>query len=899
MATAPLAFRPSASEAASAPGAARSTPEEQHPVGPTPKRFETLRRVAATCAVFAGSFAVGRGVGVPRQTIVDLAQSLSEAAGGVVEPRDVRWEPSTGVVSDFAFGRWAIFLASDTKGGPRDVWRARVRLTPEGRPLGVADAHDLTGTPLGDDHALVVDGHRAAFATYAFGQEQSVTALDLSGEGAQNKTTHATDRAMAWVTNLQQTGSGAGVARVDVTLDTPPRGVGLALAGTSLQLDLADAEGPGRHATLDVERAESEGRGMHVEPARHLPKRFVFWAVDTARAVPWIGPAPIAWLEDKTFALRDGGRQLLFKLRGAGDADTLAHVDEMPKVASLLDSSQAAVDAGHWPPASIPGIWKSAEAGEGEWAAPKLPWAKKLAPTGDAAPPPAFLRTFVRPDPERPYSRILLVAMDMRQLDLDMEAGVEDPKPLTGSHGAGRLPRDPRIAQRVVAAFNGGFKTEHGNYGMMVKKRVLLPPQPSAASVVVLDDGRAALGTWPATTSIGGIAGVADEAIVSFRQNLDPLVDHDEVNPTKRTLWGFTLPGSGAQTERSGLCVTRAGHLVYAWGDDANATALGKAMLMAGCAYGIHLDMNPHHTGFTFNSIDDIKARKYRSELLTPLMEISPDRYLEYSPKDFFYLMVRDPTPPPPAANAAWQVDPGAQAAPTWLPALFSARAGQVELLDVETDRVTWRLRAGTREPDAKTGATPLHELTGEEAHRVLFSVGMGASGEKHVAGLATDGKQVLPVGGLTHGGQPSGVLLVQADGSLAIARSEEVGAIGAHVDLAEVPLLLDRGALAVGPAGAVEERAALGVRPDGRVIVARGSFANDVPLGEALKEAGCLRAVALRRGLDADAPLRRAGTPNAARASDGETTLFAIAAPMKPRAFRFEPAEAMAKAGR
>jgi len=846
--------------------------------------------------VFAGSFAIGRGV-APRRDIGDLARALGDASGGVVEPRDVRWEPSDGVMSDFLFGRWAIFLASEAKGGPRDVWRAKVRLTPEGRPLEVSEAHDLTGTPLGDDHALVVDGHRAAFATYAFGQEQSVSVLDLAGEGAQNKTTSLADRGMAWITNAQQTGSGKGVGRVDVTLDSPARAVGLALAHDSLGVDLAD-EGGRRHLRLDLGSSEiSEGDGAHAEASRHLPKRFVFWAVDTVRAVPWIGPAPIAWLEDKTFALRDEARQLAFKLHGGDDADTLAHVVESAAktpTAAVLDASSVA-SAGGWPPAKVDSIWKSPQPGEGEWNAPKLPWMKKLA-TADATTPPAFLRTFVRPDPDRPYATVLLVAMDSRQLDLDMEAGVEDPKPLTGSHGPGRLPRDPRTYQRVVAAFNGAFKTEHGNYGMMVHKRVLLPPQPSAASVVVLDDGRAGLGTWPANTNIGGLRGVPDGSIVSFRQNLDALVDGDEVNPTKRAMWGFTLPGNGAQTERTGLCVTQAGNLIYAWGDDASATTIAKAMHMAGCIYGMHLDMNPHHTGFTFTSIDDIKAHKYKVELLSSLMEISPDRYIEYAPKDFFYLTLRDPSPPPLAEAAlasaagrgsdpgsAWQVDPGAQPAPAWLPSIWGARAKDVELLDVQAGRATWRLRAGAKEPDAKTGAMPLRELAGDEAHRVLFSIGMGASSEKHPAGLATDGKLVLPTGGR------SGAIVIAADGSLAIVRSEEVGAISAHVDVAEAPLVVERGTVVTTPSGATVARAALGVTPDGRVVVARGTFAGDGPLAEALVAAGCSRAVALDRGARVDSPLRRAGTSSPPLAESDATTLFAIAAPMKPRAFRFE----------
>ncbi len=883
-------------------------------------RAASLRRAAGACAVFAGSFAIGRGVSAPRHDIGDLAAVLGEAVGGVVEPRDVRWEPSEGVTSDFLFGRWALFLASETKGGARDVWRARVRLTPEGRPLDVSDAHDLTSTPLGDDHALVVSGRRAAFATYAFGQEQSVTLLDLAGEGAQNKTTSWADRAMAHVTNLQQTGSGDGVARTDVTLDQPARAVGLALTESALAIDLADAPGGAatRRARLDVGTgalatdAGLTAEGMHVEAARHLPKRFVFWAVDTARAVSWIGPAPIAWLEDKAWAIKDGLRRLAFKLHGDDATETLATTaGEAPSktapgasAARVLDGN-VAVDAAEWPPPPIASIWKSPEQGEGEWVAPKLSWIKKL-PTADATTPPAFVRTFVRPDPDRPYAQVLLVAMDMRQLDVDMEAGLEDPKPLVGTHGPGRIPRDPRVYTRVAAAFNGAFKTEHGNYGMMVHKRVLLPPQPAAASVVVLRDGRVGLGTWPQTTEVGGLKGIADGDIASFRQNLDPLVDGDQVNPTKRALWGFTLPGTSAQTERTGLCVTRAGHLIYAWGDDASASTIAKAMHMAGCIYGMHLDMNPHHTGFVFANIEDPKAHKYKAQLLSDEMEISPDRYMEFSPKDFFYVMVHDPTPPAVDGAAAWQVDGGTQPAPAWMPALWAtsqkgtgANASEVTLVDVEPARATWRLRAGTSEPDAKTGAQPLREVTGDEAQRVLFSIGLGASSERKPLGLATDGKMVLAMGGLAKTpGTTSAALVVREDGSLAIAKGEEL-AVGPHVDAAEVPLILDDGKPVASGASGLSARAALGITGEGRVVIARGEAASDAPLAEALARAGCVRGVALWRGPHADVTLRRAGTATPPRDHEEATTLFAIASSLKPRAFRFEPEEKDARAAK
>jgi hypothetical protein len=893
-------------------------------------------RVARIGGLFAGLGAfVALGKPAPAaHDIGDLARFLSDAVGGVVLPEDIRWEPSRGIFADWTSGRFVVFLAAEAKGAPRDVWRARVRVTPEGRGLEVVAAHDLTSTPLGDDHELVLSGTRAAFATHAFGQEQSITALDLSGEGALNLSEQPIDHVMSWTTNVQQTGSGQGIGRIDVTLDQPARKVALALSNAELSIDLEDATGE-HHALLDFEggvlRSPSSSAplpSMHAEAARHLPKRFIFWAVDTVRAVPEIGPAPIAWLEEKVFAARDWAKQLAFKLHGdeptsallltsaASDSGDGPDTKGLPP-ATILDASKASADSAQWPPPQIRTIWKTAEPGEGEWVAPRLPWihgtngangAKKnapAAPTGQGtapAPQPAFMRTFVRPDEERPYSRVLLVAMDMRQLDLAMEAGVEDPKPLAGPHGNGRLPRDPQIATRVVAAFNGAFKTEHGNYGMMVNRRVLLPPVPGAASVVVLKDARVGLGTWGSSPEIGGIDGVAPGDILSFRQNLDPLVDHGEVNPTKRALWGYTLPGNGMQTERSGICVTdsgggdahapRVGHLVYAWGDDVSATTLGKAMKMAGCAYGMHLDMNPHHTGFVFANITDLKGRNYKSELLSPLMEIPTDRYIEYAPKDFFYVLLHDPTPPSALGASAWRADGGTQPAPAWMPGVWTATAqkGAVELFEIDKGRATWRIRAGAKEPDSRAGSVPVRELSEEDAHRVLLAIGAGVAGAKRPRGLATDGRIVLAIG---QNSAHDGVLVAEPEGALAIVRPNELGAIAPHADAAELPLVLDGGAVVPGgtapPDGPTEERAALGITPDGRILLARAASGAFTSLAEALKSAGCTRAVALDRGIHAKAILHRAGTADPPRAFYDETTIYALATPLKPRGFRFE----------
>jgi hypothetical protein len=85
--------------------------------------------------------------------------------------------------------------------------------------------------------------------------------------------------------------------------------------------------------------------------------------------------------------------------------------------------------------------------------------------------------------------------------------------------------------------------------------------------------------------------------------------------------------------------------------------------------------------------------------------------------------------------------------------------------------------------------------------------------------------------------------------------------------------------------------RAALGITAEGRVVVARGTFASAEPLAEALRKAGCTRAVALDRGGGyAHAGVFRAGTSVPPRARYEQTTLYAMGVPMKPRGFRFEP---------
>ena len=324
--------------------------------------------------------------------------------------------------------------------------------------------------------------------------------------------------------------------------------------------------------------------------------------------------------------------------------------------------------------------------GEGQWraAAPWLP-----APAGVTANSEPYLyETLIRPDPELPFAEARLMAIDTRQLELAIEAGFDEPRPTVGPRGRGRIPKARR--SRVVAAFNGAFQTRHGSYGMVVDKRILLPPVHDAATVATDSLGLTVMGSWPWQQRL-------PDQIESLRQNLDPLIEDGRINPRNRKRWGFPLDGGSYLTERSALCLSDTGQLIYGWGIELSAETLAKALIAARCRYAIHLDMNPGHVGFT---MIDSRSEQPRTELMASEMSIAPRRFLKASPKDFFYLMLRDPAPKL-AGEHNWQPAAAALPPPAWWPAIFEADIKQhsvevtVRLFD--SRRFFWQIRPGER----------------------------------------------------------------------------------------------------------------------------------------------------------------------------------------------------------
>ncbi len=790
----------------------------------------------------------------PPATPEGVAEMLAASVGGSVLSDEFVWEPSRGPWFDALLGRDVLFLGVGREHDRRDLFRARVRVTREGRPVEVQYLRNLTNTPLGDERHLVARGRWVAFASHALGGVQGLTVLDLAG--AELPPGDRTTRTKARIDHFLATGTLAGVGRQDVAFHKLPESVKLELQGDKLVMALAE---PARAAALDLLTAELTTEGEN---------EFDAWAW---RTPPRDKPTPHFVMD----ALRtlfgtdaaDTAKALLF------DAKTrwvLFTEGEVPVPPPSTPPPPFEARDGSWPPKRVPPQFPNVQEGEGQWKKPPVPWLP--APRGMVGEPdPYLLETFIRPDPALPFATVTLVAIDTRQLELRIEAGFDEPRPLTGPAGRGRIPERDR--PRLVAAFNGAFQTRHGEYGMVVDGRVLLPPKPGASSVMVDVNGRTSFGTW----------GKSDElppTLVSLRQNLDPLIEDGVVNPRGRKEWGFPLEGGSYLTERSALCRTSDGYLIYGHGIEVDALTLARALHLAGCRDAMHLDMNPGHVGFVYHNA---QAQPVQAALVASEMSIEPQRFVKASPKDFFYLLLREPTPQ--IGDAKWLPDPGAQPPPAWLPAVHSVsleRLGvEVTVLAVDTRRFRWDIRPGTDEKSARTADGSLEPA----AHaRAMIALGLGVALRKdNQRGLFLDGVEKLPIRA------DLGVLTAGPDGRLGLAVAvEPMAPLG---DASELVLFAEAGQIRseTRKLSAPRDRSVACLLDEHTLLVAHGRSDNSEPMTKALLDLGCERVVSLNRGKQVRAFVHRAGTEGAPQAGYEDTALYGMAVTAAGTALRLE----------
>ena len=118
-----------------------------------------------------------------------------------------------------------------------------------------------------------------------------------------------------------------------------------------------------------------------------------------------------------------------------------------------------AASGGFTPAAFTPPHDRVAAPGDGVW----IP--ATTAPDGQGV----MFKTVVHPDPKRPFAALAIVAMDLQSIGIRAVPGTAEPRtkdPVAKELRSGVVA--PSDVDHLLAAFNGGFLTIHGHYGMMV-----------------------------------------------------------------------------------------------------------------------------------------------------------------------------------------------------------------------------------------------------------------------------------------------------------------------------------------------------------------------------------------------------------------------------------------------
>lgn len=641
-------------------------------------RTALLRRkrlLIALCVALMVAVAVRASwSGASASTVEEALAAVALRSGLRVDPATVLWLDEDGGPLRM---RGAVFLGA-REGELADLWYADVRPGGQGSALDVAWLTNLTRTASAEETQLRFDGRYLAFASKVGARFDAVTVIDAKGEPeALTDDWPWIERLQNDITNLQKTGRMAGFGHRRYQLVAPVEALRLEHDAGRIVAEVGDAR-----LSLDPARVEPLEGASLVEVQAQTKGRtgMIAWVVDTVRGVSWIGPEPIEWAENRAFAVKDA---LTRAWHGVfGSPDTAQQVADDLSMPDQVDEARMAIltvtdpELG-WPPAPLePVIQDPPVEGEGGW----IPIVDDPYVNSYPNAPAAFYQTFLRADPERAFTRVYVTIWDPRQVQLRMMAGTVEPESATGQRGRGMIPRDPETMRFLVGAFNGGFQALHGEFGMMAEDRVYLPPKPWAATVAVFDDGRVGMGSWPAPDWRGAYYDEQlanrqiPEDMVAFRQNLTSVVEDGRYNPWERWYWGAAPKNAEEQTltTRSGLCLTDDGFMAYFWSQGIGPEALGTAMLRAGCARGLHLDMNSAHCGFEFfhpiapGESPPALARRPRSgsehegdfprteedwrlraRRAVRSMSMPFPRYSERVGRDFFYLTLRPVLPGP------------------------------------------------------------------------------------------------------------------------------------------------------------------------------------------------------------------------------------------------------------
>jgi hypothetical protein len=370
---------------------------------------------------------------------------------------------------------------------------------------------------------------------------------------------------------------------------------------------------------------------------------FVVLLFIAVHKIRWLGPAladGLRWLigTDRVAAIEDWvyGVEDRWNQWWKGDEPPKTYWDapapgEVPPAASVESA-----DGGPSLPAFHldnvgPLYFKQAAPSDGTWvpvADPTRPGAATL-----------MMKTLVHPDSKRPWAEVFVVALDLRQIDLHWIESSEEPKTeVDESKSYARRDRIPAEAEPLlVAAFNGGFKGEHGHWGVRVGSTLLVKPRAIGCAVAHYKDGSLRIEPWSDLES-------TDADIDWFRQTPPCMLRagkrHGGLWDPDSKNWGAAV-GGDTVIRRSAIGLDPDHKVLFVAVTNATiAQALADGMKHVGATDVAQLDVN--HSFPRFVIFPQSEGGQREATSLFDGFEVEPGDYLrEGQPRDFFYVTRR------------------------------------------------------------------------------------------------------------------------------------------------------------------------------------------------------------------------------------------------------------------
>jgi hypothetical protein len=253
---------------------------------------------------------------------------------------------------------------------------------------------------------------------------------------------------------------------------------------------------------------------------------------------------------------------------------------------------------------------------------------------------PVAYRTFVQPDPTRPFAVVAVIVFDLQRTRLHYILGFEEPYSADGPKRSGAMPESDKSPNYLLAMFNGGFKATHGRFGAMADGAVALPPRDGLGTLAIYKDGRVRMGVWGSSLK-------PSDDMECWRQNGPLVIENGQINPriynNSPKDWGYTVIDV-SPTWRSGVGISLDGErLFYFAGPSLTMEALARSMAAAGADQGMQLDINTYWVHFV--AVRDQNDQRTLDPLFPAMMKDNINRYLFPYSRDFFYVTdVNKPT---------------------------------------------------------------------------------------------------------------------------------------------------------------------------------------------------------------------------------------------------------------